>query len=235
MNSTYRALSALLQYPSAELVESVDEIAFLIKRDTRLPRKARDSLDSLATRFGESGLLDAQEEYVGLFDRSRSLSLHLFEHIHGESRDRGQAMVNLAEHYRANGYSLATNELPDYLPLFLEFLSLVDGSEAADLLADVSHILAAIRIRLERRDSDYAGIFMALEKLASARPDRNIVDKLLEGDRSAEAEAADIDKDWEEVPAFDHAPDGGCAVARETLNRMAELAADDRQYGQQGA
>ena len=188
----------------------------------------------MAAQLTVGDLLTAQESYVALFDRSRSLSLHLFEHIHGESRDRGQAMVNLAAHYETRGYGIDGNELPDYLPLFLEFLSLVDPREAADLLADVVHILAAIRIRLERRRSDYAGIFGALEELAARRPDGAVVAGLLEQDKSPEAEAAELDKEWEEAPAFAGAGDDNCPAARDTLNRMAELAAGPRPDGREG-
>ena len=129
---------------------------------------------------------------------------------------------------RRNGYSIDANELPDYLPLFLEFLSLVEPGEAAELLSDVAHILAAIRVRLERRGSDYAGVFRALEELAARKPDRATVESLLQHDKSREEEAAELDREWEEAPAFGGAPDGGCVAARDVLNRMAELAAAPR-------
>ena len=222
---TYRALAALLQYPTAELVEAAGEIAALVKEEGRLSRRAAAAIDRLAARLTLGDLLTVQEDYVGLFDRSRSLSLHLFEHIHGESRDRGQAMVNLAAHYESLGYRIDGNELPDYLPLFLEFLSLTEPGEASGLLSDVAHIVAAIRIRLERRGSDYAGVFQALEELAARKPDRAAVASLLENDKPPEAEAAELDKEWEEAPAFSGAGDGDCPAARDTLNRMAELAA----------
>ena len=222
---SYRALAALLHYPTADLAEAAGEVAALVKEEGRLSRNATAAIDRLAAQLTLGDLLTAQETYVGLFDRSRSLSLHLFEHIHGESRDRGQAMVNLAAHYETHGYSIDSNELPDYLPLFLEFLSLIEPNEAADLLSEVVHIVAAIRIRLERRGSDYAGVFQAIEETAARRPDSAVVESLLEQDKPPEAEAADLDKEWEEAPAFSGAPDGGCAAARDTLNRVAELAA----------
>ena len=228
---SYRALAALLHYPSAELAEAAGEVAALVKAEARLPRDAAAAIDRLAAQLTLGDLLSAQEAYVGLFDRSRSLSLHLFEHIHGESRDRGQAMVNLAAHYEAHGYSIDSNELPDFLPLFLEFLSLVEPREAAELLSDVAHILSAIRIRLERRGSDYAGVFLALEEMAGRKPDRAAVESLLEHDKPPEEEAAEMDKEWEEEPAFGGAPDGNCAAARGTLNRMAELAAAPGPHG----
>ena len=231
----YRAFAALLQYPTADLVEAAGDIAALIKEEGRVSRHVRAAVDRLTAQLILGDLLTAQEAYVGLFDRSRSLSLHLFEHIHGESRDRGQAMVNLAAHYETHGYSIDSNELPDYLPLFLEFLSLIEPRAAADLLSDVVHIIAAIRIRLERRGSDYAGIFQALEELAARRPDRAVVESLLERDKPPEAEAADLDKEWEEAPAFSGAADGDCPAARDSLNRMAEFAAGSRPHGQDGA
>ena len=218
----YRALGALLHYPDADLVEAAAEIGVVLDADRRLTATTRAAVSRLVARLGASDLIEAQEIYVSQFDRSRSLSLHLFEHIHGESRDRGQAMVNLAAHYEAAGYRIDTRELPDYLPLFLEFLSLTADEEANSLLGDVIHILSAIRIRLERRGSDYGAIFAALEDLAARKAPRAAVESLLEHDRAPAEEAAAIDEDWEEVPAF--AGDGSCPAARETLNRMAEFA-----------
>lgn len=231
----YRALGALLQYPTPELVGAAGDIAALVECERTLSTSTRAAIGRLAAKLTIEDPLAAQEAYVGLFDRSRSLSLHLFEHVHGESRDRGQAMVNLAAHYEANGYSIDANELPDYLPLFLEFLSLVEPKDAARLLGDVVHILAAIRVRLERRDSGYAGVFKALEELAARKPDRASVENLLQHDKSREEEAAELDREWEEAPAFGGAPDGGCVAARDVLNRMAELAVAPRPPGQDGA
>ncbi|MDE0532969.1 MAG: nitrate reductase molybdenum cofactor assembly chaperone [Albidovulum sp.] len=231
----YRALSALLQYPTAELAEAAREIAAMVGAERRVSRPARAAIGHLAAKLAGADLLESQEAYVGLFDRSRSLSLHLFEHIHGESRDRGQAMVNLAEHYKSRGYGIDANELPDYLPLFLEFLSLVEPKESAELLSDVAHILEAIRVRLEGRGSHYAGVFQALNDLAARKPDRIAVEDLLQHDKSPEAEAAELDKEWEEAPAFGGSADGGCSAARETLNRMAELAVDTRAPERKGA
>ncbi len=231
----YRALGALLQYPTPELAGAADDIAALVNQERSLSRSSRGAVYGLAARLARDDLMSAQEAYVGLFDRSRNLSLHVFEHIHGESRDRGQAMVNLAEHYRAKGYSIDANELPDYLPLFLEFLSLVEPKEASGLLADVVHILAAIRVRLERRGSDYVGVFRALEDMAARKPDRALVEGLLQHDKSLAEETAEIDKEWEEAPAFNGAPDGGCVAAREVLNRMAVPPEAPRPPGIDGA
>src|SRR5690606_16374998 len=143
-------------------------------------------------------LLDLQAAYTELFDRSRALSLHLFEHVHGESRERGQAMIDLGQHYVDRGYVIQSSELPDFLPLFLEFLSLLPAAEAREWLAEPVHVLAALEERLSERRSPYAAVFQALTRLAAARPDPEAVARLREQDK-ADAEKS-IDEVWEDTP-----------------------------------
>jgi nitrate reductase molybdenum cofactor assembly chaperone NarJ/NarW len=107
-----------------------------------------------------------QEHYVALFDRGRYVSLHIFEHVHGESRDRGQAMVNLLQMYEAHGFEMSTHELPDYIPLFLEFLSQQEPAEAVKLLKDAMPVLSLLGARLAERGSEFQAIFDALEGIA---------------------------------------------------------------------
>src|SRR5690606_38327937 len=104
------------------------------------------------------------------FDRSPAHSLHLFEHVHGESRDRGQAMVDLLQQYRSNGFEPAAAELPDHVPLFLEYLSLLEPAAAELLLGEAIHVLAAIGDRLGRNDSPYAVVFTVLRSLTQVEP-----------------------------------------------------------------
>ncbi len=217
----YRALGALLHYPTAELAGAAKDICAVVQQEAQVSAATRRAISRLTEELAQGDLLTLQENYVGLFDRSLSLSLHLFEHIHGESRDRGQAMVNLAAHYEDHGYRIDGNELPDYLPLFLEFLSLVGPEAAADRLADVVHILGALRFRLKQRGSGYTHVFEALEELSAEAPDKEAVAALVEADRTPEAEAAELDSEWEEVPAFSGTADGSCSAARDILNRMA--------------
>lgn len=166
MRKTLKVLSALLSYPSADLQAAIPELRRALDADAALPRKHRDRLDRIMEEFATGDLYDLQERYVLLFDRTRSLSLHLFEHVHGESRDRGQAMVDLAEHYKSHGVEVAANELPDYLPLFLEFLSLIPKAEARSLIGETAHVLEAIRLRLKKRKSAYSSAFCAALVLA---------------------------------------------------------------------
>lgn len=151
----------------------------------------------------------AQARYDGLFERGRSVSLLLFEHVHGESRDRGQAMVDLLDRYTRAGLQIDVPELPDYLPLYLEYLSLLPFAAASEGLAEVAHILGLLALRLEERGSAYAAIFEALLELGGERPDLGALrrDQAQEQrDDSLEA----IDRAWEETPVSFTDPAGGC-------------------------
>lgn len=168
---TLKVLSALLTYPSAELQAAAPELKSVLRSEAVLPRtqltRIIDLIDDLAAR----DLFDLQERYVLLFDRTRSLSLHLFEHVHGESRDRGQAMVDLIKVYEDAGYAPTASELPDFLPLFLEFASTRPAPEALELVAQPGHVLAALRERLVKRKSRYEVVFDALVALSKAKLD----------------------------------------------------------------
>ncbi len=168
MARTWRALAALLAYPTAELQSATDEITAALQSDGLLSAAQRASLADLLTDLAMNDIYDLQERYVALFDRGRATSLHLFEHVHGESRDRGQAMADLLALYAEYGLEVAANELPDYLPLFLEFLSLLPRTEAASLLAEPAAILRALAERVSKRDGGYGAVVTVLADLAQA-------------------------------------------------------------------
>lgn len=194
--STLKAFSALLSYPTGELVNALPEITRQFEQDARLTSCDRTALASLADELSSSDLLDVQERYVDLFDRGRATALHLFEHVHGESRDRGQAMVDLGRIYAEAGFALSTHELPDYLPALLEFLAHRSDAEAHEMLSDCAHVLRAIGEALVVRESHYAAVFAALLALIGAqglRPDAA---------REARPEKS-LDEEWAETPAFD--------------------------------
>jgi nitrate reductase delta subunit len=198
MNQTLKALSALLSYPTAELQQAAPEIRAIVLADGGLDKAVKARLVKLVEEIENSDLFDAQERYVMQFDRTRALSLHLFEHVHGESRDRGQAMVDLMDMYQRDGFFIQARELPDYLPLFLEYLSLVSGEEARELLAQTLHITAAIGERLEKRASLYAGIFKALERLSHAKPEKHLFDELMKQGEDDPTDLEALDKIWED-------------------------------------
>jgi nitrate reductase delta subunit len=191
---TYRVLARLLGYPSDELIAAAPECRAILAADDALPPDRIRAVARLIDEIASGDPLEIQERYVGLFDRVRSLSLHLFEHVHGESRDRGSAMVDLIELYRRHGLEVTPRELPDYLPLFLEFLSTLSTPEARAMLADTARILAAIRDRLRERGSSYAAIFEALLHLSGA--DIKTTTAAAGDDESPEA----LDRSWEETP-----------------------------------
>lgn len=162
----FRILSALLSYPEQELLDALPEIEAAL---AETPAAAAD-LSLLTDFLKENDLIPLQENYVATFDRNPAHSLHLFEHIHGESRDRGQAMVDLLQEYQRAGFEPCEQELPDHVPLFLEFLSLQTAEQAAALLGDAIHVLAAIGARLSRDESPYATIFVVLRSLTDVVP-----------------------------------------------------------------
>ncbi|MBU6297763.1 MAG: nitrate reductase molybdenum cofactor assembly chaperone [Alphaproteobacteria bacterium] len=199
MAAIYKVLSALLSYPTEELQVASSDIAAVVLKNTAFPAATAEALALLAVDLGSGDLLDLQACYVDLFDRSRSLSLNLFEHVHGESRDRGQAMVDLRERYRAAGLDLAGNELPDHLPLFLEFLSVLPDGKAQGYLADAAHVLRALGERLTSRGSPYAAVFAALESLAQQAPDEVLLSELRKAPEDNPNDLAAIDRAWEET------------------------------------
>jgi len=168
---TLRALAALLSYPTAELLAASGEIRVALDREALLPAAERRALDRLIGELEAGDLYDLQERYGLLFDRTRSLSLHLFEHVHGESRDRGQAMVDLLKLYEQTGYSPVASELPDFLPLFLEYASTREPKAAIELIGQPAHVVAALRERLAKRSSPYEAVMAALLALSRARLD----------------------------------------------------------------
>jgi nitrate reductase molybdenum cofactor assembly chaperone NarJ/NarW len=198
MNLTFKCLSALLDYPTPELKAATAEVREALSRDQRLPWDLLTALVRFIDRIERTDLLELQEQWVGQFDRSKRLALHLYEHSHGESRDRGQAMVNLALAYRMHGLELNASEMPDYLPLFLEFLSQVHPSVAAKYLADATDVLEVLRIRLEDRESPYAVLLKALLTLSNRKADAAEVEAILESEPADPATPEELDRDWAE-------------------------------------
>jgi nitrate reductase delta subunit len=205
---TLKALSALLTYPTQELVDALPDLHAVIVDEAGVDRATREGLKALMRWMEGQALLDLEGEYVALFDRGRATCLHLFEHVHGESRDRGQAMVDLKRVYERAGFHLAAHELPDYVPALLEFLSTRPRAEIDDMLGDCAHILRAIGEALRDRDSPYAGVFAAL--LSVIREPGLGSSKRGE---PAEPEKS-LDEEWAEEPViFGPAAAPGCGGA----------------------
>ncbi|MDR5653150.1 nitrate reductase molybdenum cofactor assembly chaperone [Ruixingdingia sedimenti] len=218
---TFKALSLLLSYPTVDLQQAIPAIDAVLHAEGLLgPRRMHD-LAPLLAMLRDQDIYDLQEGYVLLFDRSRTLSLNLFEHVHGESRDRGGAMVDLLTMYRAGGYDLSGAELPDHLPVLLEYLSTRPLAEAQAVLADAGPILVALAERLTRRAAPYAAVLDALATIASADPGAEAAQALLaEADDNPEDLAA-LDAVWAEAQVtFGPDPSAGCPASRDILARM---------------
>lgn len=194
---TLRALARLLCYPSSEMVESLPDVAQALAQDRGLSAGTRRELAELTNDLLRTEWLEAEARYVDTFDRGRRTSLHLFEHVHGDSRERGPAMIDLHQHYAAAGLHLADGELPDYLPAVLEFASTQPPQAAREFLAEMAHILNALHTALRERKSPYAAPIAAVLELAGEAP-------------KAVAVPAEepLDATWAEPEPF-----GGCSSA----------------------
>jgi nitrate reductase delta subunit len=197
MSLTLRVLARLLSYPDADLRAHLGEMRRALRAEAALTPARLAEVEVLIDSIGTQGAIDAEADYVQLFDSGRRTSLHLFEHVHGDSRDRGPAMIDLAQTFEKAGLYLAEGEMPDHLPVVLEYASTQPPREARAFLAEMAHILNVIFNALQQRGSRYASALGALIELA--------------GERAAPVQLPDeeaLDDSWAEPAAFD-----GCSSA----------------------
>ena len=190
-----RALARMLTYPDAALRELVPDLQKVLMSEAAVSPARLRGLSMLLGSLVDQDVMEVEQSYVELFDRGRATSLHLFEHVHGDSRDRGPAMIDLVKTYEQGGLLLDPNkiggELPDYLPVVLEFASTLPTAQMHDFLAEISHILNAIHAALIKRRSLYAHVLAAVLEIAQqeiATPDV--------------PEDEDMDAAWAEPEAF---------------------------------
>jgi nitrate reductase delta subunit len=195
-SGSLRVLAALLGYPDATMRGYLPEMRDIVRSEGALSAARQAELDGLIDMLASADPLEAEANYVELFDRSRHTSLHLFEHVHGDSRDRGPAMIDLAQTYEKAGLYLAPGELPDYLPVALEFVSTQPQQQARAFLGEMAHIFNALFSALQQRETPYASVLGALLELAGekAQPVKLAAEPLL-------------DESWSEPPVFD-----GCST-----------------------
>ena len=196
MKHTLRALALLLGYPDARLRELLPQLADAIDAEGALPKARRAELRSFIRELMRADPIELEAAYVELFDRGRATALHLFEHVHGDSRDRGPAMVDLTKTYEQAGLFLAPHELPDHLCVVLEFASTQPPAVARDFLGEMAHILNAIFSALRKRGSRYASVIAAVIELAGHKAEAVPV-----------ADDAPLDESWAEPEVF-----GGCST-----------------------
>jgi len=196
MSRSLRVLAALLAYPDAQLRTHLGEMRELLDSESAVSPSRRAEIEALMDTLRRADPLETESAYVELFDRGRATSLHLFEHVHGDSRERGPAMVDLGRTYEKAGLLLAPDELPDFLPVVLEFVSTQPPREARAFLAEIVHILNALFGALRKRESAYASAVGALIELAG------------ETAQAIEPPADEaLDDSWAEPPVFD-----GCSA-----------------------
>ncbi|EHC37660.1 Respiratory nitrate reductase delta chain [Salmonella enterica subsp. enterica serovar Gaminara str. A4-567] len=203
-------VSRLLEYPDAALWQHQQELFDALASSENLDKEDAQTLGVFLRDLTAQDMLDVQAAYSELFDRGRATSLLLFEHVHGESRDRGdrgqamvdhrdrgQAMVDLMAQYEQHGLQLDSRELPDHLPLYLEYLAQLPKSEALGGLQDIAPILALLSARLQQRDSRYAVLFDLLLKLANTVIDSDKVAEKIANEARDDTPQA-LDAVWEE-------------------------------------
>jgi len=195
-SSTLRVLSALLDYPDAQMRGHLPEMREIIGSEKTLSAARRAELIALIDALAGADPLETEAAYVQIFDRGRATSLHLFEHVHGDSRDRGPALIDLAQTYEKAGLYLALDELPDYLPAVLEFLSTQPAREARGFLGEMAHIFNAIFSALQQQGTAYASVLGALLDLAGEKAQAVKI-----------AVEPPLDESWIEPPVFD-----GCST-----------------------
>lgn len=194
---TLRVLAHLLRYPDSAFLAHIDDMRQALRTESALPPKRLAELDALLQHLARTPTLDIESTYVELFDRGRQTALHLFEHVHGDSRDRGPAMIDLIQTYEKAGLYLGPQELPDHLPVLLEFASTQPAQQAREFMAEISHIVRVIFSALLARQSPYASVLAAVLELA--------------GDKAEAVPLAPepaMDESWSEPEVF-----GGCSIA----------------------
>ncbi len=193
---TLRTLAALLAYPDRAMQNQLAQMHEVLHEERALSTTRLAELDRLITTLARRDDLDNEAEFVSLFDSGRATSLHLFEHVHGDSRDRGPAMIDLAQTYEKAGLYLSEGQMPDHLPVVLEFVSTQPSREAQAFLSEMAHIFNVIYAALQKHESAYASVLGALLELAG--------EKVQPVKLPAEE---DLDTTWAEPQVFD-----GCST-----------------------
>lgn len=190
-----RVLAALLSYPDQQLRSHLDEMLEALEQEAALGPDRLAELARLINGLKSRPGLDSEAVYVELFDRGRGTSLHLFEHVHGDSRDRGPAMIDLVQTYEQAGLLLGDGELPDFLPVVLQYASTQPVNQASAFIGEFAHIMQAIFSALVKRKSPYATVLAALLELAGHKAEPVAIPP-----------EPDLEQSWEEPLAF-----GGCS------------------------
>ena len=156
----YHLLSKFLDYPSEALQSALPDI--WVKLDD-MPDHERKHISNFLVHLHWEDLTDWQALYVRTFDMIPDNALYLTHHLFGDDKNRGPALIDLSEFYKDYGLELAANELPDFLPLMLEFAAQLEPSEAKMFFSKWTKVLAQLAMNLEKIESPYAWLIRWLE------------------------------------------------------------------------
>ncbi len=160
-------VSRLLDYPCEDIVNSAKDIEQTAKG---IPNGLKEELLDFLSYLGKTPLIALQEEYTRTFDHNPSLCLNLTFHKWGDDKKRSLALVELIKTYRDAGYQVSCVELPDYLPMLLEFISVCPDEAIFPLLEEYGDQLSLMASRLRVMKSPYAKLFAVLDSAWRRRP-----------------------------------------------------------------
>lgn len=151
----WRITALLLDYPDEQAFAVTAQVAAAA---TQLPDGAREPVQNFLAHFSGSDPMRLAAEYVETFDMARRSSLHLTYYAYGDTRKRGMALLRFKHAYRLAGVEIGDGELPDYLPVVLEFAAAVDHLQGERLLCEHVPVLEVLRLSLQESESPYAGL-----------------------------------------------------------------------------
>ncbi len=162
----YRMLSKLLDYPDEGLAGVLWELRLRARQGTEFETHERPAVETFVDYLESLPLTELQAAYVATFDMVPEHSLHLTHHLFGDDKNRGPALIDLTEFYKEYGLELAANELPDFLPLVLEFADQLDADEAHMFLSQWTKVLKQLAANQEEARSPYAPLVRLVEDRA---------------------------------------------------------------------
>jgi len=199
---TYKILGVLIQYPSQALISVLSECKEALQSEALLSKDVLKEVCHLIKHLQQTELLSLEENYVSLFDFKSSLSLHLLEHTYGDSRDRGQALLDIVSYYEKSGLYLQPGSMPDYMPVFLEHLSFLPTIKASQVLSCHINTIALLEQRLKEHDSAYTAVFSALKSLSASKEDEKYVQNAMNKYTRESENSKTVDEKWQEPNAF---------------------------------
>lgn len=215
----FKVIATLLHYPDEALWRHAGQLRQALAEGAVLSAAEQDAFDAFLDDLIGQDPIDAQARHVETFDRGRARSLYLFEHVYGESRDRGQAMVELNRLYRRHGYAISARELPDYLPLYLEFLSRLPSGEALERLAEIGGLVQHLHAQLTERGNSHAVLLAPLLRLCGLDGDDPLLRERIAAEAPDDTPAA-LDAAWMEAPVTFGATDGaGCGAGQRSVEQ----------------